>query len=156
MNAPATPDALCIDSRRKLLPLQFFCILHGVESDVALQLVEDHALYPAFNLSSRSDGKRKVHLWRGAIQEFRYGKPASKPKLEQIIDATLPMLGLTDTEAATIRGVELAYRFCLCSDSIAQMVRAGELREIGHHDPINETYRISYGSVVSFLERRVI
>ncbi len=150
------PTALQLDPRRKLLPLQFFSLAHAVDFEVALALVEDHRLWPAFNLSTAASGKRKVHLWRGALEKFRHAQSGPKPKLESIIDSILPVLGRTPATTATIRAVELARRFCLTTESIAKMIRLGELAEVGRHNPVCESPRISRRSVVAFLERRLL
>ncbi len=154
--SPGPPTALQLDPRRKLLPLQVFSLVHAVDFEVALALVEDHRLWPAFNLASAASGKRKIHLWRGTVENFRQGQPCPKPKLEPIIDSILPILGLTPAATATIRAVDLGRCFCLTTDSIAKMIRLGELTEVGGHDPAMESPHISRPSIVAFLSRRIL
>jgi hypothetical protein len=114
-------------------------------------------LRPAWNLAVSAIGKRKIHLWRVAVES---GLPtqdaAPEPDLAAIIAAALPMLGIAPAATVTISAVDLAFRFCVGQGLISKLLAAGELREIGRHSPINETPRISYASAAAFLERRVL
>jgi hypothetical protein len=155
--APAKAAGLRIAARYKLVPLFFFRILHGCDSLVAIEMVEDHILWPAFNLATRAGGQREIRIWRGCVEQYQPGQPpAPKPNLPDIITATLPLLGMTPAASATIPGADLARRFCLDGESIARLIALGELREVGRRNLAYQTPRISYVSVAQFLERRLV
>lgn len=155
--APAQSATLRLDSRRKLLPLEFFSVLHGVDTGRAVELVENHVLWPCFNLARLTTGKRKIHVWRGSVEAWQPGQlDTSRPDLAVIIAAALPLLGVAPATSVTIRAVELGRRFCLGAETISNFIRAGELLEVGRHDPARESPRVSYVSAASFLERRVL
>jgi hypothetical protein len=119
-------------------------------------LVDDFKLWPAFNLATSMDGRRKIHLWRGCVEQYEPGRKMRRGKLADIIAAILPPLGSKPAATETVRGSELTFRFCCCHNRIADLVCAGELCEVGRHSPVSQTPRISYASAAKFLESRVI
>ncbi len=154
--APAVAGMLRLHPRRTLVPLEFFGVLHGVKLDDALALVDDFKLGPAFNLSTSLDGRRKIHVWRECLEHYQAGRKMAKRKLAEIIAAVLPPLGKSPAAFPTVRGSELTFRFCCCHKRIADWVCAGELREVGCHDRVNQTAYISYESAAQFLESRLL
>jgi len=154
--APPEAVALRLHPRRTLIPLEFFGILHGVKLDDALDLVDDFKLRPAFNLATSVDGRRKIHLWRGCIEGYEPGRKMPRGKLADIIAGILPPLEGKPVASVTVHGSELTFRFCCCHKRIADLLSAGELCEVGSHNPISQTPRISYASAAKFLESRVI
>lgn len=152
VKAPAPP---LIPARRKLLPLSFVEVLLSIDEDKALEMAESGELWPAFNLARCIDGKRKIHVWRGAIEQRLKQTPGkTTDTFEAIVTSILPPLGMTPAASAIIRGAELAWQFCLSRAAIANLIGAGELREVGRHNPVMESPRISYNSVAEFLKRR--
>jgi hypothetical protein len=57
-----------------------------------------------------------------------------KFKVETVITALLPPLGIKPSDEVTIRAVELARRWCISCDTVADLLRASELREFGKHN----------------------
>jgi hypothetical protein len=161
MTAPApiqnTLTLARLDARRKLLPLEFLLILHGLDSKAGQALVDSGAFHPCFNLSRQRVGRRKMHVWRGVAERFRPGQTI-KPtiSLTEVLADVLPVFTTAPGAPATIRAVELARRFCLDSGTIATLIRARELIIVGKHNRAFESPRISRASVVAFLERRVL
>jgi len=160
--APTTPTdrvatgLLRVDPRRKLLPLAFFCVMTGLDTSAAMDLVEDGRLFPAFNIARVATGKREVRVWRGAIESWRPdGPPPPRPALESVIGASLPILGVAPASNVTIVGIDLVRRWSVGRLFICRLIDAGELREVGRHGN-NESPRISYASAAKFLERRAI
>jgi hypothetical protein len=152
--AQAAPLGLRINGRRKLLPLEFFCVLHGVSPRQAVEFAEDGKLWPAINFAVRDDGKRLIRLWRGAVESWEPDQSKSqRPQLQDVIARTLPALGLAAAEKVTIGPTELSWRVCVKIDTVASLVRAGELRAVAS---AGETPRITYLSVADFIQRRLL
>jgi hypothetical protein len=153
MPAPATP---IIPERRKLLPAVFACVLLGLDEDRVAEVMEDGELWPAFNLSVRPDGRRLLFCWRDGLLRLHAGLPRTTASLDEVLAAILPVLGNTLADKATIGGTELAWRWSCGRDRIWDLIRNGELREVGHRPHCRATPRLAYCSVVEFLKRRVV
>jgi hypothetical protein len=142
--------------RRTLIPLEVFCVLHGLKLTRAYGLVDNFSVWPAFNLATSLGGRRKIHLWRGCVEVYDPYREMPRGKLADIIAAVLPPLENPPVAAPTVRGCELTFRFCCSHNRIQDLVRAGELREFGRHHGVGQTSRITYASAVKFLESRVV
>ena len=149
-------SALNLPPLRRLIPAQVFGIFHGMRMRDVFDLVEDGSLWPAFNLATRTDGRRKIHLPRAVLESYEPDRVAPKDDLAQVIASILPPLGLSKPDAATIRGGDLCFRWCCSYKRVMQLVRAGELREVGRHNSVRESPKISWASAAKFLERRVL
>jgi hypothetical protein len=142
--------------RRTLIPMDVFCVLHGLKVARAYDLVDNFSVWPAFNLATSLGGRRKIHLWRGCVEVFDPYREMPRGKLADIIAAVLPPLEDPAAAAPTVRGCELTFRFCCSHNRIVDLVRAGELREFGRHHGVGQTSRITYASAARFLESRVV
>ena len=157
VTAPAQGVALYLHPRRRLLPLIFFSILFGFDEDDALALVEDHKLAPAFNLATHASGRRNIRVWRGSVEQWSPGQSIGpRAKVDDVITAALPSLCVGSDATASVCAIELARRFCLAPDTIAQFLHVGELIEVGRHNSACESPRVSRSSVTAFLKRRVL
>jgi hypothetical protein len=146
-----------IDQRRKLVPIPFACVMLGLDEDETLVHVENHLLYPSFNLATSADGRRKIHIYSKAILQFQPGqKPGDSSQLSLVITAILPPLGMTPPGKARIRRTELSRNWCVSPETLTNLIRAKELCEVGHRSFRNDTLFIGYTSAASFLERRVL
>lgn len=145
-------SALQLHPRRTLIPLEVFCVLHGLKLTRAYDLVDEFSLWPAFNLATSVGGRRKIHLWRGCVEVYDPYRTMPRGELADVIAAILPPLG----EPPTVRGCELTFRFCCSHSRILDLVRAGELREFGSPHGHGKTYRITYASAARFLESRLV
>jgi hypothetical protein len=155
--APPAPPALKLNPIRRLIPLEWLCILHAMEVRDALDEVEAGALSPAFNLATDPNGrKRKIHLWRGVVESYAPDRAMPKFELKQVIESVLPPLGIADPAKVVVRGSDLCDRLCCNRVRSMMLVRAGEWREVGRHDPVRESPRISRESIVRFLHRRAL
>ena len=149
----ATP---IIPERRKLLPAIFACVLLGLDEDRVGEIMEDGKLWPAFNLSVRPDGRRLLFCWRDGLLRLHASLPPATASRGDVIAGILPALGRMTAESATIGGTELAWRWSCGRDRIWDLIRAGELREVGRRPHCRATPRLSYCSVLEFLKRRII
>jgi hypothetical protein len=141
---------------RKLLPLAAFMLLYGLDSKVAIAVVDAGALWPCFNVAVRANSRRLIRVWRDSVVSYEAGKFVPRPKLAGVIASILPRLGLAPAASVTVKGVELARRFFVKADTISNLTRAGELSEVGTHCRANQSARISYVSAAKFLERRLV
>jgi hypothetical protein len=131
-------------------------VLLGIDADHANWLAEDGTLWPAFDLSSPGSMRQKIHVFRDSLLDYHLdGKFKPTIGLDQGIDLILPALLNAKPETAIVRATELAFRFCLCAESITKLIIAGELREVGSHSS-PQTPQISRASIVAFLKRRAI
>jgi hypothetical protein len=138
-------------------------VLFGLEPVEAIEAVDACSLWPAFNLAvldsnlTQHDGRRRlIRVWRGAVETFRPGESAPKADVAGVITAVLPPLGVAPPASVTVRAVELAYRWSVSRIHIARLISARELKEVGRHDPVNESPRVSYDSAKRFLEARIL
>jgi hypothetical protein len=155
--APAAPPELRINGRRKLVPISFFSVAYGIDQKGAVQLIENQILWPCFNLGVSANGKRHICVWRKAIETFQPDRTTTQhPKLEQVIADVLPSLGLTRADKATIRGSELYFRWSISLKTFSDLLRAGELREVGKRASPCESPRIAWTSAAEFLKRRLL
>jgi hypothetical protein len=145
--------ALRLSKVRKLIPLEWVAVLHGLDRDYLMNLAEEGEMW-SFNLSTRAEGRRKLHLTRSFVEAFQPDHIPTRGNLQAEIALALPPVGIAPASKVTIRATELARRWCLDSDTINVLIRAGELHQIGKHSPVNESPRVSYDSAAHFLERR--
>jgi hypothetical protein len=143
-----------LPGRRLLLPVIFVMVLLSIDENKALELAESGALW-AFNLSARADGRRKVHYFRNSIELYN---PAAGPgrrtgSLEHVIASVLPSISGQGVGVPTVRGSELAWRWCLSQGTVANLIGNGDLREVGQRSG-SESPRISIDSAAQFLARR--
>jgi hypothetical protein len=153
---PSVAPTLRLHPLRTLIPLEFFGVLQGLKLTRAYELVDDFRIWPAFNLATNMDGRRKIHLWRGCVEQYQPRRIMPKGKLADIIAAILPPLGNPPPAAPMVRGSDLTFRFCCSHSRIQDLVRAGELREFGRHPRDGQSCSISYASAAKFLETRVV
>jgi hypothetical protein len=153
--APASMAALRLNKIRKLIPLEWVAVLHGVDRDFLLELAEQGEFW-TFNLATRTEGRRKLHVTRSFAETFERDRIPPRGNLQSEIALALPPLGIAPAAKVTVRATELARRWCLDADSINVLIRAGELQQIGTHSPANESPRVSYTSAAEFLERRAL
>ena len=153
-----TQPGLKLPARRKLIPLEFFCVFHGMETRAAVALIDSQDLWPAFNMSISREGRRSIRVLREAVERWQPDQSKSgRPGIADIVTtAILPPLGLAPAKAVTIRAAELAFRFCLYRDTFRKFLEAGELTEVGRHNVACESPRVAYLSVAAFLARRLI
>jgi hypothetical protein len=153
--SPAAPQTL-IPARRKLLPIVFPMVLFGVDEDGAVALAESGAIW-AFDLSGGRMGKRKLHFYRDDLLNYREGAAKKIVGVENVISSILPFLGDKAPAAASIRAIELSWRWCLCSSVISELLSSGELREVSPRARgAGISPQVSYSSAFAFLERRVV
>ena len=158
---------LQLGARRMLIPLEFVAVTLDLDEDAAVELAESAALWPAWNLATREDGRRrKIHVWRGSLATVgrdsvepwmageSHGSTESRPTLCSVIAEVLPAAFNRSPETAYIRGTELAWRFCCSMDLIADLIAEGEIQQVGERSRPKETPIVSWLSVRDFLTRR--
>jgi hypothetical protein len=157
---------LKLGPRRMLIPLEFCMVTFSRDEDQVLELVENGVLAPSWNLATRADGRRrKIHIWRGAVEDYDpeddnlggVAAPPHRAELDDIIDLCLPSdLRSPTSELSSVRGTELAWRFCCSMDLIADLIRDGELAQAGPAARPKESPQILRASVTQFLRRRAL
>ena len=152
-----TAPTLSLHRDRGLVPLSIPAVVFGLSGDELNAAVDEGTLYPCFNLAVRENAAREIRVWRVAVEKFRTGARAALVNLAEVIDAVLPALGMAPVASATIRAVDLAFRWCLNRQTVHRLIRAGELKLVGRwgRGP-GQSPRVSYASAVEFLKRRLL
>ncbi len=164
-NQPATGATIAapspvpaIPTRRKLVPMSFVAVLSGLTEDEILSKIESGEIYPAWNVAvNPARPRREVRIWRDAAVQFQSPNAVNPvAKLEDIITAALPPLGMNSPRTADIKLRELAYRFSVSDLHLVNLIVFGALRESGPRSKKTESRRVAYESAAQFLMGRVL
>lgn len=161
MTATQRQFDLRLSAARPLVPIEAVVVLADRDEDDILNLIELGLLPFAWNIASPGAERREIRIWHQCVVDYLrsdYRKITSgQTTLAAAIHAILPRPTITPIgrkRFETIRGTEVARRFCCSQWLVAHLITTGELQVLDMAIGPKTSPYILHASVVDFLTRR--